>query len=185
MLAMLLFAIIFMGSTQFVFLLVDDGVTDPAIRSLVMSTVTIAAAVASTGYSVLQQRVGVLGSFVVCLISMAAGLATAALTFSTAFAALAAALIGIYAGLVVPYVYHVVTEHTDAYTRSRAIGMLTAFAFLGGFVNPLMFSPLAKAIGLRMVFLSVAAVMTLLMLGTLITKARPGHTLKRWARSAE
>jgi MFS family permease len=172
LMSMLLFAVIFMGSTQFVFLLVDDGITDPASRSFVMSIVTVAAAVAGACYGVLQQRIGVLGCFVVSLLSMAAGLTTAALTSSPRLAMLAAALIGIYAGLVFPYVYHVVTERTDEYTRSRAIGMLTAFAFLGGFTNPLIFSPLAKAIGLRMAFLSVAAVLTLLMIGTFIRAAR-------------
>jgi MFS family permease len=172
LLAMFLFAVIFMGSTQFVFLLVDDGVTDPGTRSLIISTVTIVAAIASIGYGLLQLRLGLVGSFIVCLLSMAAGLATAALTSSITFAVLAAALIGVYAGLVVPYVYHVVTEHSDAYARSRAIGMLTAFAFLGGFTNPIIFSPLAKVIGLRNVFLAVAIVMTLLMIGTSIRHRR-------------
>lgn len=183
-LAMLLFAIIFMGSTQFVFLLVGDGITDSATRSLVMSAVTIFAALASAVYGGLQQRVGVTGTFVICLISMAFGLASAALTFSTPLAVVAAALIGIYAGLVVPYVYHTVTEQTDASSRSRAIGMLTAFAFFGGFMNPLIFSPLTKAIGLRRVFLSVAVVMAVLTAATLINTARRGRALMKESGSS-
>jgi MFS family permease len=66
---------------------------------------------------------------------------------------------GIYVGTVSPYVYHVVTERTDSRTRSHAIGVLKAFFFLGAFLNPLLFEPLVRQIGLRPFFLCTAAAM--------------------------
>ena len=58
------------------------------------------------------------------------------------------------------------TEHTDTETRSRAIGVLNAFCFLGSFLNPLVLGPLTSWMGLRNVFLTVAAVMVALALAS-------------------
>lgn len=79
---------------------------------------------------------------------------------------------GVYAGLVLPYLYHSVTERTDLHVRSRAIGLLTAFGFLGGFLNPPVFVALSKQIGLRNAFLVTSAVMAV---ATAMTLVRPGR----------
>jgi MFS family permease len=162
LLATLLFAVLFMGSTQFVFLLAEDGVDDPATRSLIMATVTVVAAFASLAYGALQLRVSAFGTFIFSLFGMAMGLAIAAWTFQPGFSVVAAGLIGVYAGLMVPYLYHTITELTDAYTRSRAIGLLSAFAFFGGFLNPIIFVPATRALGLRHVYLLVGTVMAVI-----------------------
>jgi MFS family permease len=172
LLVVLLSAIMFMGSTQFAFLLEEDGIRNPTARSLIMGTITMVAAVTSVCYGPLQQRLNVRGTFTLALSCMAIALAAIGWGVNPAFAILGASLMGIYAGLLSPYLYHVVTERTDAYARSRAIGLLTAFGYLGGFLNPLVFSPMSNAIGLRSVFLVVALVMAVLALGTAINLVR-------------
>src|SRR5262249_39167998 len=76
LLASVLFIIIFMASTQFAFLLQEDGIKDPAARSMIMSTTTIVGTLTGFCYGWIQQRRGVRGAFLLGLISATASLAT-------------------------------------------------------------------------------------------------------------
>jgi MFS family permease len=166
LLASLLTAVMFMGSTQFAFLLAADGMTNPASRSLVMAGVTVMSTLTSFSYGALQARWGTTRVFTGALLSMSAALCVAGLSSSIVLAVLSAILMGFYVGVVIPFIHHVVTEKSHPSSRNRAIGMLTAFNFLGGFLNPIVLAPLGKALGLRGAFLAVAAVMALLAIGT-------------------
>jgi MFS family permease len=183
LLVALLTAVTFMGSTQFAFLLEEDGIRSPAARSLIMGTITIAAAVTSFYYGFLQQRLNVLGTFTLALTCMAVALAVIGRGVNPAYAILGAALMGIFSGLLGPYGYYVVAEHTDAYSRSRAIGLLSAFAFLGGFLNVPVFETMSNAIGLRNVFLVAALLMAVLALCTGIILVRRRSALREHAAS--
>jgi YNFM family putative membrane transporter len=166
LLAALLYIVMFMGSTQFAFLLQEDGVQDPATRSIIMSMVTVVATLTSFIYGWIQQRLGARGAFVLGLVIVTVSLITVGLGNSTASAALGAGLLGMYVGLTAPYVYHVVAERTDAHSRSRAFGCLNAFSFLGGFLNPVILSPLGRLVGIHGSFLAVAAVTATLAVAT-------------------
>lgn len=166
LLAALLFVVIFMGSTQFVFLLEEDGVKDPAARSLIMSMVTIMGTLTGFAYGWIQQRLGARGAFLLGLILVTASLASLGLGNTTATAVLGAGLLGMYAGLAAPYVFHVVAERTDAYNRSRAFGVLSAFNFLGAFLNPVILAPLGRLLGIHGSFLAVAVFTAALSLAT-------------------
>ncbi len=166
LLATLLFVVIFMGSTQFAFLLQEDGITDPAARSMIMSSVTIVSTLTSFGYGWIQQRLGVRGAYLVGLIVVTASLATLGFGSTAPTAVLGAGLLGVYVGLAAPYVYHVVAERTDAYTRSRAFGILNAFNFLGAFLNPALLAPLSRIVGIHGTFLGVAVVTAVMALTT-------------------
>lgn len=179
LLAALLFCVLFMASTQFAFVLRDNGVANSLIRSLILGTVTVVGALMAFVYGPLQQRLGVLGTFMFGILCMAVALAINGLGLSvdTPFAVVAAALMGVYAGLVIPYLYHTVTERTDEHARSRAIGAVTAFGFFGGFLNPPVFIALSNEFGLRSTFLIVACVMTAVAGGTAIKMLRGGSTV--------
>jgi MFS family permease len=166
LLATLLFIVIFMASTQFAFLLQEDGIKDPAARSMIMSTVTIVGTLTGFGYGWIQQRLGVRGAFMLGLISATASLASLGFGNTTETAILGAGLMGVFVGLTTPYVYHVVTERTDAFVRSRAFGVLAAFNFFGGFLNPVILAPLGRLIGIHGTFLAMAVVTAALALGT-------------------
>jgi MFS family permease len=165
LLASLLSAVMFMGSTQFAFLLAADGMSNPARRSLVMAGVTVMATLTSFSYGALQKRWGMTTVFAGALLSMSAALCTAGWSSSIALAVLSAGLMGVYVGVVIPFVHHIVTERSHPSSRSRAISMLTAFNFLGGFLNPIVLAPMGKALGLRGSFLAVAGIMGLLAIG--------------------
>jgi MFS family permease len=174
LLAVLLFAVMFMASTQFAFMLEDDGINNPSTRSLFMGTVTVLGALISFCYGPVQQRLGVLGTFTVATLCQAVALACIGRGVGPAFAILGAVLMGVYTGLLGPFIVHVVTERTSAVTRSRAIGLVAAFGFLGGFLNPVIFAPMSAAIGLRNVFLVMSAVMTVLCLAAAARWLRGG-----------
>jgi MFS family permease len=140
---------------------------DPATRSLVLAAITVVGTVTSFLYGPLVQRVGALSAFTLALFCMAAGLVAVCWGVNAAWAILGASLMGIYVGIVGPYVYHTVTERSDDVSRSHAIGLLNAFFLFGGFLNPFMFEPLSKAIGLRNVFLLVGFIMAAAAVGTL------------------
>ena len=134
-----------MGSTQFPFMLEQDGVRDPSMRSVIMSAVTLTAVLTSLLYGALQRRLGQLGTLVLGVLSMSLALLLVDLTSAAQLAAAAAVLMGVFVGIVIPFLHHYVTENSLAHERSRAIGVLNAFNFLGGFLNPLVFVPLARS----------------------------------------
>jgi MFS family permease len=158
-LATVLAAVMFMGSTQFSFMLAQDGVNDPALRSVIMSTITLVAVLVSLVYGSIQGRLGLLGAMVLGMLAMSAALLVIDLTSSPLLAAGAAVLMGVFVGITLPFMHHFVTEHASLEERTRAIGVLNAFNFLGGFANPLVFVPLARIFGLRAVFLMAAGLM--------------------------
>jgi MFS family permease len=167
-----LLAVMFMGSAQFPFLLAEQGMANPATRSLVLAATTVVGTVVSFLYGPLVRRVGALGAFTLALFCMAVGLVAACWGMNPAWSIAGASLMGIYVGIVGPYVYHEVTERSDDVSRSHAIGLLNAFFLSGGFLNPFVFAPLSKAIGLRNVFLLVGLVMAAAAVGTLVRLVR-------------
>jgi MFS family permease len=171
-LAVLLFAIMFMATTQFSFVLEADGVSDAGTRSVILSMVTLISALISFMYGALQLRLGVRGALAAGLLSNTIALGMIGASGNPVLATVGAALMGVYIGLAVPYLYHSITEHTTGNTRSRAIGVLTAFCFFGGFLNTPIFVALSHSIGLRNTFLLASLVMGMLTLGTLIGIAR-------------
>jgi MFS family permease len=179
LLTVLLFAVMFMASTQFAFILDEGGIRNPSTRSLFMGATTVIGALTSFCYGPLQQRLSVLGTFTFGLVCMALAGAAISRGIGPVYLVLGAALMGIYTGVLGPYIYHVVSEHTDAYSRSRAIGLLSAFGYLGGFLNPVVFAPMSDAIGLHKVFLIVACVMAMLSLGTATRLIRRGALRER------
>jgi len=159
LLATVLAAVMFMGSTQFSFMLAQDGVNDPALRSVIMSMITLVAVLVSLVYGSIQRRLGLLGAMVLGALTMSVALLVVDLTSTPLLAAGAAVLMGVFVGITLPFMHHFVTEHSSLEEMSRAIGVLNAFNFLGGFANPLVFVPLARIWGLRAVFLMAASLM--------------------------
>lgn len=170
----ILAGVMFMGSTQFPFMLEQDGIRDPSTRSIIMSAVTLTAVLVSLMYGPLQRRVGQLGALACGALSMSLALLLVDLTSAPQLAAAAAVLMGVFVGIMIPFLHHYVTEHSLAPERSRAIGVLNACNFLGGFLNPLVFAPLAHSWGLRSVFL-IAGVVMLAIAGGALGVLRSGR----------
>lgn len=154
--AMFLFAVRFMASTQLPFILDLDGIRGAGMRAVFIAALTVAATFTSFVYGALQQRLTFEGTVVVGLAGMAVALATIAKGTSLGATMGGSLLMGISSGVLGPYVYHVVSERSDMTSRSRAIGMVSAFCFLGGFVNPIVATAISNLVGLRNLFLLVA-----------------------------
>jgi MFS family permease len=167
LLAALLFAVMFITGAQFPFILRLDGIVSSSARSLFIGGITFAGALASFAYGPLQRAVSRTGAFSLGLIAMATALVLVTLGAKPALAAVGAALMGLYVGLISPYLYHTVSEQADEKARGRAIGTLTAFCFLGAFLNPPMFAALAHRLGLRGELLLIAAVMIVIAVAAL------------------
>lgn len=172
-LAIVISAVMFMGSTQLAFLLPQDGATPATAISLVMATITLVAIAVSFGFGWLEKTIGLQSTLTAGLGAGAAGLALIGLVPNIAAAFAGAALMGSYVGITMPYMYHAVTLKTSTHARAKAIGLMGAFSFLGTFINPFLFGPLTKEFGLREVFVITGAVMACLGLGAL-TRARMG-----------
>jgi MFS family permease len=182
LLVAVMFIVMFMGATQFAFIMQEDGIADPGQRSLYMSLNTLAGASLSFGYGALQRRLGLAGTFAFGAGCMAAALVTVGWATHAAYLAPAALLMGLYVGVLGPWIYQVVSEQTDAASRSHAIGLLGAFAYLGGSLNPIVLSPLGDVLGLRKVYFLAAALMAVLCLGALSRALRGRGAVK--ARTA-
>ena len=167
-LATLLFAVMFMGSTQFAFLLQSDGVGSSSTRSLFIGAITVVGAVTSLSYGSLQKRLSATGAFAAGLLCMTLSLAAIGASAAPVFAAAGAVLMGLYVGITSPYVYHEVTERTGDDVRGRAIGVLSAFCYLGAFLNPPAFASLSQWMGLRGAFFVTALVMAALTAATAV-----------------
>ncbi len=178
LLVALMFVTMFMSSIQLAFIMEDDGIHSSATRSLYMGINTVAATVTSLCYGTLQRWLGVSGSFAFGAASMALALLIVGWGTQPLHLIVGIFFMGIYCGVLGPYIYHVVSEHTDSYSRGRAIGLLGAFGYLGGFLNPVVFAPLSDRIGLRNVYFLAAAVMALLTLGALALIVRQRATLR-------
>jgi MFS family permease len=159
LLGALLFCVIFMGLTQVTFLLQEVGIRDPATRSLLLSVGTMVTTLTSFAYGWVHHRLGIRGTLSLGLGCAAVSLAVMGFGSSATSVVLGSILGGVFTGLTAPYLYHTVSERTDAFTRSRAVGTLNAFNFLGGFLNPVLLAPLGKAIGVHGSFQVVAGVM--------------------------
>jgi MFS family permease len=156
---MLLFAVMFMAATQFSFVLELDGIHGATMRSLYLGAVTLAGTLISFAYGALQQRLTVSGAFAAALACEAFALVTIATGTGPISAIVGALLMGTYTGVLGPYIYHVVSERSEPASRPRAIGVLSAFGYLGGFLNPILAVPIADVTGLRNLFLLVGLAM--------------------------
>jgi len=172
LLATFLFAVRFMPSTQLPFVLNDNGIRDSGARALVIAAITVAATLSSFAYGPIQQRLSATGTFAAGSACMATGLAIVAESRHFGSTLLGALSMGVASGVLGPYVYHVVSERSESASRSRALGILGAFCFLGGFLNPLCGTPVQAVVGLRGLFLLVAAAMSVT---ALIAAGRRGH----------
>jgi MFS family permease len=165
-------AIVFMGATQFAFLLEADGIHDPAARSLIMGARTMIAALTGLSYGLLRRRLGNQGLLTFAMISMALALSALASGTYVAFPIAGAILMGIYTGLLGPYLYEAVIERSSAQSRGRAIGMSSGFGYVGAFLNPIIFAPMSAVLGLRSVFFVMAVVMGLAAMGSVLNANR-------------
>ena len=169
LLAVIISTIMFMGSSQFAFLLPEDGVTKATSISHIMAAITVVAVPVSFAFGAIERQLGMNGTLAIGLAVNAAGLALIGLIPTASAAVCGAALMGIYVGITMPYLYHAITLKTASENRVKAIGMIGAFNFLGAFLNPFIFAPAGALLGMHGLFLAAGIFMGALTVAVLFT----------------
>lgn len=178
----LLFAVTAIGGAQLPFLLKDEGLRDPATRSLVLAAPTLAAALTSFCYDSLRRVLDARETFTLAVTCLLLGLATVGWSATPSYAGTGAVLMGICVGLVGPCLYHVVADRTDERSRGRQMGWLNTAIFLGIFANPIVFAPMVDMLGAHRVFLLAAVVIGTLALPLGRSVLRPAASVDRGAK---
>jgi MFS family permease len=159
LLAAVLPILVFIGSVQLPLLLHLIGPMSSLQASMMLSSCSLLLTVGAYFYGPLAGRLGPdrllqagLGLVVLALITLG--------TLPGATAAVAgAALLGLGLGPIVPYLNDAAIKR-NAKGGALVIGVFVTVASLGSFINPIVFSPLIDAAGLRGAFLIVAATLT-------------------------
>jgi MFS family permease len=167
LLALIISAVLFLSSSQFAFLLSEDGVTTATGISHFQAVVTIAAVFASFAFGAAERLLGRDGVLLIGFLAEAGGLALTGLLSSVAGLVIGTTLLGCYVGLVVPYIYQLIAVKTAPGQRPKAIGFVAASIYLGTFINPFLFTPISARLGLHGLFVVVAVVIGLMALATL------------------
>lgn len=145
-------------STNLPFLLAAHGIDSAALRSLVTITTSMSGMAGAFGYGQFQARIA---DRWMILISTALGSSGwflfAGWHGGLALAMVGAGLIGLCIGMLMPMLFMFSMRAVDSGASGAAIGLLTAFIFLGSFVSPVLFTPVRQIAGLSGMMVWVGA----------------------------
>jgi len=165
LLVLVFYAVIGMSSMQLPFLLTANGANDAGARSLIQGLPGLTAIIGASGYGWLQQRLGSHRTFIVSLACLMVGLLTLASASQISTAGFGAVCVGLCIGNSGPYFYHTISERVGVRSAGRFLGYLSAFTFLGAFLNPLAFEPAKTVLGMSGIFFLAAGLVVLIGLG--------------------
>ncbi|MBY8823519.1 MFS transporter [Sphingomonas colocasiae] len=155
-LAMFLFVGYFMTSIQLSFLLAEDGVDSPLIRSVVIATGVLAGGVFGGCYGRFYAWLGERGVQILLTVMMASGLAIIGFSTEIWMLAVGAALSGGGGGMIPPHISGILLNRVPAELRARAVGLEFTVLYIADFVNPLLMTPLRAVVGIHNAFLFAA-----------------------------
>jgi len=156
-LAMFLFVGYFMTSIQLSFLLAEDGVDSPLIRSVVIATGVLAGGIFGGCYGRFYAWLGERGVQILLTVMMASGLAIIGFSSEIWMLAVGAALSGGGGGMIPPHISGILLNRVPANLRARAVGLEFTVLYIADFVNPLLMTPLRAVVGIHNAFLFAAA----------------------------
>jgi MFS family permease len=156
-LAMFLFVGYFMTSIQLSFLLAEDGVDSPLVRSVVIATGVLAGGIFGGCYGRFYAWLGERGTQILLTVMMATGLAIIGFSSEIWMLAVGAALSGGGGGMIPPHISGILLNRVPANLRARAVGFEFTVLYIADFVNPLLMTPLRAVVGIHNAFLVAAA----------------------------
>jgi MFS family permease len=161
-------------TTQVPFFLAAHGFDTPAIRAVVLTCSTLAAMCGAILYALGRTRLGdaTLRIGAICL-TCAGFIGLAFWSGTLPWACLAAFSIGLGIGVTVPALFASALRRSKPAMRGHSVGMLNTAIFLGGFVSPIVFTPVTTRLGYPALFL-LACLAALLL----------GVTSLLWTRSS-
>jgi MFS family permease len=156
-LVVLLFIGSYMSNIHVSFLLDDDGVSTPALRSLPLSVSALMVAVGSACYGSVRLRLGDRWTLRLCGALLGIGVITMGIAPTGEVVALGCGIAGFGTGIANPQVNNMLISASDPSIRGRAIGFGYTARYLGNFLNPWIVRPIAFAAGMHNAFIIVGA----------------------------
>jgi len=160
-LAVFLAVVMMMNTTQFQFLLAENGVTDPKDLSHVMLAGSIMGMIGSLLYSELGPKVGFSLNYSISALLLGLGVMTVGLSHGPGVAAMGGALTGAGAGWLIPHLARTILARTPASARGRAVGFFYFAIYLGDLINPIVIRPISLGLGLHRTFFIMGSIVTL------------------------
>lgn len=161
LLAVFLAVVMMMNTTQFQFLMVENGITDPTDLSHVMLAGTIMSMVGSLLYSELGPKVGFSLNYSISALLLGMGGMTVGLSHGALLAAIGGGLTGTGSGWLIPHLSRTILGRTPAAARGRAVGFFFFAIYLGDLINPIVIRPIALQAGLHRTFFAIGAIVAL------------------------
>lgn len=174
-----LYAANYMLAIQMSFLLAANGVEGPAAKSriLVIGVAMGVVGAASSGW--VRHRLGEARTLALLSLLLGVGYGFVGLAHTAPLTILGAAIAGIGSGMVLPTLMTMAVARTPDSMRSRAIGFVYSAAYVGEFMNPVVFSPIVGAVGIHGLFLIVGGLLTAVGLAVaFLTRRRGGASLQ-------
>jgi len=150
--------VMMMNTTQFSFLLTDNGIVSPKDQSHVMVVGSMTVMAGSLGYALIGPRLSLRWNYSLIAGALGLGVATSGLSHDALVASIGGGLTGFGAGMSVPHFTRLVLERAPAAARGRAVGLNYSALYLGDFLNPVIVHPLAVAIGIHQAFRLIGGV---------------------------
>ena len=160
-LAVFLAVVMMMNTTQFQFLLAENGVTDPKELAHVMLAGTTMSMVGSLLYSELGPKVGFSLNYSISALLLGLGVMTVGLSHGPVVAAMGGALTGSGSGWLIPHLSRTILARTPAAARGRAVGFFFFAIYLGDLLNPIAIRPIALQLGLHRTFFIIGGIVAL------------------------
>ena len=160
-LAVFLAVVMMMNTTQFQFLLLENGVTNPKALSHVILAGTIMSMVGSLCYSLLGLKVGFSLNYTISALLLGLGVMTVGLSHGPVVAAMGGALTGTGSGWLIPHLSRTILARTPASARGRAVGFFFFAIYLGDLINPIIIRPIALQLGLHRTFFIIGGIVAL------------------------
>ena len=157
-LAVFLAVVMMMNTTQFQFLLVENGITDPKELSHVMLAGSAMSMVGSLLYSELGPKVPFSLNYTISALLLGLGVMTVGLSHGPLVAAMGGALTGTGSGWLIPHLSRTILARTPPAARGRAVGFFFFAIYLGDLMNPIVIRPISLQLGLHRTFFIIGAI---------------------------
>lgn len=175
LLAFLINVLFYTVPAQFSFFLRDLGLDRPSLAGWGIGIMNAVGALTALAYGRLRGRLGIIGIFALCPALMALGFFGLSAASSVAPVFLAAAVIGLGLGPVIPNIISAAIQAAPAARRGRVTGLVTSSMFLGHFISPIASQPVIERVGYSGLYLAVAVLlggMALCSLAATLAQAR-------------
>ncbi len=167
----------FTPSIQAGFVLADSGMGSAETIGAVIAATSFVAMITAWAFGFLRRWIGLHGFLVLDALSMGCGILLIGLSSEVWTVFLGCALVGIGAGMSEPATASLLFRRTGPAVHALAMGLIVSALNAGQFLNPLLFDPLRRGLGVSGAFVALGLVF-LVVAGGLVLRNRHDLTEK-------